>query len=353
MNFLSAITGFFSGTFLTPLFFWFLWLIPVVILLYLLKLRRTEVVISSTMLWRKSLQDLTANAPFQRLRKNLLLFLQILILLALVAALARPFMRAEGAAGANICLLVDCSASMQTLEGETTRLDLAKEKALALVNEMKRGDKAMVVTFGHGATVACELSDDRVRLRRAIRAIEAGDTRTSIRDALLVAHSLKLQNADLRLVILSDGNIADIKELGTRVPDATFVSFSQVGESTNNAGIVGFSLRKPQEGQGEQQTFALVHNAHTEPLETTLSLLEEGRKVNERRLVLPRGESQVAIATIPETEGTREFRLVLPLFDDEVNTENNEARVSVKVVKRTLRVLLIAGNPGREYFYLV
>jgi len=90
----STFSAFMQGLFITPAFLWFLAAIPVIIILYLLKLRRTEVVISSTLLWLRSLQDLTANAPFQRLRKNLLLLLQILIALALGLALARPYMRA-------------------------------------------------------------------------------------------------------------------------------------------------------------------------------------------------------------------------------------------------------------------
>ena len=59
-------------------------------MLYVPRLRRREVKISSTMLWQRLMQDREANMPWQKLRCNLLL-LQLLILAALVLALGRPF----------------------------------------------------------------------------------------------------------------------------------------------------------------------------------------------------------------------------------------------------------------------
>ena len=65
--------------FLAPLaLLWLLLLVPAIVLLYLLKLRRREVVVSSIMLWTRLLQEAQANAPFQKLRRHLLLLLQLL-----------------------------------------------------------------------------------------------------------------------------------------------------------------------------------------------------------------------------------------------------------------------------------
>ena len=69
---------------------WGMLVLPAVVLLYFLKRKRNEHVISSTLLWKQATQDLRVNSPFQRLRKNLLLLLQLLILALVVFALAGP-----------------------------------------------------------------------------------------------------------------------------------------------------------------------------------------------------------------------------------------------------------------------
>src|ERR671921_1522633 len=97
--------------------------IPALLVLYFLKLRRKEVPVASTLLWRKAVQDLQVNAPFQKLRRNLLLLLQMLLLLLLLLALSRPVTHYTPGAGQISVLLIDRSASMATkdddLKGKT------------------------------------------------------------------------------------------------------------------------------------------------------------------------------------------------------------------------------------------
>ena len=77
--------------FLAPFAFFFAAAIPVVIAFYLLKRKRVVKLVSSTLLWQKFLAETQASAPFQRLRHNWLLILQLLMLILVICALARPY----------------------------------------------------------------------------------------------------------------------------------------------------------------------------------------------------------------------------------------------------------------------
>src|SRR3954470_22720341 len=104
--------------------------VPVgIIALYFLKLRRRPVQVPSTLLWRRSLEDLHVNSLFQRLRRNLLLFLQLLMLVLAMLALTGPRLRGSSTPGQRFVLAVDDSASMSATDVAPDRLSRAKDEA--------------------------------------------------------------------------------------------------------------------------------------------------------------------------------------------------------------------------------
>ena len=81
--------------------------VPLLLLLYFLKLRRQVLRMPSTLLWSSVTEDLQANVPFQRLRWSVLLLLQLLLVAALLAALARPVVQAGRGAASRMIILID------------------------------------------------------------------------------------------------------------------------------------------------------------------------------------------------------------------------------------------------------
>jgi hypothetical protein len=180
--------------------------IPTLLILYFLKLRRRDVEISTTLLWKKAIQDMQANAPFQRLRRNILLFLQMLALLAALFAIAQPQFSGSSGVGTRHVIMIDRSASMSAEDekddsGVTlSRLDKAKRDALKVVEALREpdlldrtrggtGDQAMVIAFDTSAKALQAFTSDKGALRRAIESISPSDAPTSIAEAFRLARA--------------------------------------------------------------------------------------------------------------------------------------------------------------------
>src|SRR5205814_9379559 len=127
--------------FLAPMALWFAAAIPVVILFYLLKRKRVVKLVSSTLLWQKFLAETQASAPFQKLRHNWLLILQLLMLALAIFALARPYFSGRLAGGNLQVLILDASASMQCTDETPSRFEKARVEALKLVNSLRATDR--------------------------------------------------------------------------------------------------------------------------------------------------------------------------------------------------------------------
>ena len=112
-----------------------LFAIPV-ILLYMLKLRREKHEVSSIMLWQMVLQDRQANRPWQKLRRNLLLILQLIILAALVTALIQPAVPGDAISNAQVIVILDASASMQAVDVPPSRFEAARREIRAIIDTL-------------------------------------------------------------------------------------------------------------------------------------------------------------------------------------------------------------------------
>jgi hypothetical protein len=235
-----------------------LWLLPLagaIILLYLLKLKRKEKVVSSVFLWRQAIQDVQANAPFQKLRKNLLLFIQLAVLLIVMMALARPFARAVGLSGQNMVLIIDSSASMKATDVGKSRFGEAKRIALASVDKMGRGDSMLVIAASSKTHVASAFTTDKKALVAAISTLEPSDTRANLREAMVLALSLVAKKKNPQIVVLSDGGFAPVTDIQ---PGTAKINFIRLGRRSDNVGIVALDARKTL--SGTQQVFIGIRN---------------------------------------------------------------------------------------------
>lgn len=269
-------------SFLAPAAFGLLLLVPIIILMYLLKLRRTDQVVSSVYLWRRMVRDLEANAPWQRLRRNLLLLLQILFVLLMVASLARPFVWSQGSSGQAAILIVDVSASMAAVDTPPSRMDAAREQAHRLVDGLPDSARATVIAAGDGAQVLVSSSQDRLEIHRAIDRLQAIAGKSDLTAALELASAVAARQPETDILILSDGGVALPERLALRGR----VSYYPIGISGENQAVSLLSVGLPP-GGGTLTVFAQVSNY------TPQESLQGGSQTN-RRLTIFADERLVA-----------------------------------------------------------
>lgn len=324
--------------FLAPAAFAFAATIPVVIVFYLLKRKRVVKLVSSTILWQKFLAETQASAPFQKLRKNWLLILQILLLLLAVLALSRPYFAAKMKPAQLRVLILDASASMQATDESPSRFEKARAEALKWVDTLANNEQMVVVQAGANTEVKQSATGEKAALRRALQACVCSDGPTRLVPALRMAESLVRDQRGAQIHLFSDGAVPDLSEFENK---ALPLVYHKVGHSSNNAGITALDVRANPENARQRAVYVSIANSSSNSLQTDLELLFEGHLLETRPLTLPAGATtpQVFLAT-QTRDGV--FNLRLGLKDD--LAADNQASI-VSLLPRPVKVLLVTrGN---------
>ena len=164
---------------------------PIIILLYFLRLKRKPIVVPSTFLWKKSIEDLHVNRLMQWLRANVLLLMQILAVLAMIYGVLGPRIHGAVSGGRYYIILIDNSASMSATDTTETknRLEWAKREALKEIDAATDSDFGMVIVSNDAAEIRQSYTSNRAALRRAVENVETTQRPTRLNEALSLAAS--------------------------------------------------------------------------------------------------------------------------------------------------------------------
>jgi uncharacterized membrane protein len=270
-------------TFLSPLAFALLGLTLPLVLLYFLKVRRRERRVSSLLLWETLLRDREASAFFQRLQRDPLLILQLLALVALTLALARPLATVMGEGARKVVVVLDGSASMKARDLGPARFDVAAAEAAALVRRLGEGAEVMVIEAGVQPTVLAPLGRDRDRALGAIRAAHARDLPNRLPEAVRTARALVGADPRAEIHVFTDGAFAPLTGEVAADPRVRWVG---VGRGSHNVGITSLSVRKTYSGSFEYQAFLSLVNYSPEARTFDFTLEVDGRPLAERSVTL-------------------------------------------------------------------
>lgn len=183
---------------LWPLFF--LAAVPMIILLYLLKPKGTDYLISSNLLWKRLLKNEQSRTFFEKFVHNILMYLQILIIGLLVVALMSPFIQKDGRGGRKV-LLIDTSASMQHVGASgKSRLEEAVGQACDHVRTAQDTRFSVVTADAAGARILAVDITDTDSLVRTLQGIECSDSGGGLTQAQAALDTLAGQGLPVRIM---------------------------------------------------------------------------------------------------------------------------------------------------------
>ncbi len=327
---------------MTFLNFWalsFAALAPVIVLLYLLKIRRKPHAVSTLMFWERVLQENRRRALFQRLRNLLSLLLHLLIFALILLALARPTFDRIIREGSSVVVILDARARMQAIEpnGES-RFAAAIRAAQEYTGQAGELRQIAILTADAEPRIAVPFSGDEKLLRERLSQLRATDAGGSLEPAIALATNLLASRAgDRRIVVLTDR--PQPVTPGSIIP----VEHISVASPLPNVAITRFAARPMLASPETTELMLEVANFGPAPIDTEVEIALDGRRIDVRPFRLAPGQRSVQITPILPTarEAAQRGWITARLGTPDALTVDDTAYATVALPQK-LSVLLIS-----------
>ena len=244
----------------------FLSLIPLVIL-YLIKPKPIEKIVPSLMFLIKNQRRATKNSFFQKLLRNLVFLLQLLALSLMAFSIASPYITTtEAVVSQNTVIIIDASASSQTINNGKTRF----ESSIDIAKDYLQGKISIIVASDTTETILEDGTKNRAL--SLLQTIEPKDTKTNIEGALYEAESI-LNKRNGRIIVISDFIVNDVNELlkAKRILSSKGINveFISTWNKAKNIGIIDLDIDK-------YNIAVYVKNFNDDDAEITAALVKDG-----------------------------------------------------------------------------
>jgi Ca-activated chloride channel family protein len=277
-----------------------------VVVLYILKLRRRPIPVPFASLWQRVLRDREATTLFSQLKRLLSLLLQLALLALMLGALGDPRLAATATTGRHVIVLVDASASMKATDvpqvparaGEAasprTRLDVAKERLRNVVRGLSGVDRMLVAELDAAVTPLSTMTGDVAELEKAVDGVRAADVRANYAAGLRFAIDSLRGLSNPEIVVASDGALGEPVD-GRGVVDLTGVKLTYVkaGDATEsrNVAVTGLSVRRYPLDKSRYEVLVEITNTMERTATVELELLGDGKVTDLTELTLAGKES--------------------------------------------------------------
>jgi hypothetical protein len=302
-----------------------------------------------------------------RLKQYLLLALRMVTVALLAMALARPVWNEGAAAGLksrNVVLILDCSASMGTVEAGRSRMEAARDAALHLLAMLESGDRASLLTPGNAQAESSRNFTSDIRMLSArVVAARPGVGRADMAAELDRAADLLTNNGpgrSGRIVIVCDRQAVNWTDATSAFArnwrkrfgdDPPQVVVTPIGtDSVDNVAVESVRIASPPIIRGEQAAVEVKlrswgHDAHPS---VPVTLSADGRVIGHKTVSLGADDTATArFGLVLAGIGSHRLTAAIPAL----GMENDDSLEAAIEVVQPLKVLIVSGDendvPGR------
>lgn len=319
--------------FLSPMYFLFLLAIPFVIFLYLLRTRRQTVMVPSVYLWKRYTREEQRYSLFKKILRDILLILQILIVILITLGLVRPAIPTSVKIN-NVVFIIDTSCSMQSKDIKPSRFELARNKALEVLDSLDRGTNIALFSSDSKTRFILDYTADRGLIKKAINSLSPTDTEGKILETLTYIEKMN-KKPDI-IYLFTDGAFGE--DIPSNLPMNIFI----FAKGDNNVGITSVSARDIGI-KGEKEIFINVQNFSSRERSVPFQVWEGERLVESSVIDLEKNDSK-GITVGPKVWKSMVRVVIYP--NDELPADDRAYLTFPKVKPSVL--LVTAGNPYLE-----
>lgn len=275
-------------------------------LLYLLRMRRRQVVVPFAALWEQVSRETETRKLWRRLRRLVSWLIQLAVLALICLALGDPRPDVWLRDPVTLAIVVDHSASMagnENEEGEEatrTRLEAALGRARAELGALGPADRAVVITAGTEIDVPAPLGREPSQQIASLDGIEAQPGEADLARALALARNALSGHPGPRILVLTDGALdqasLDALDKCTAREDVTCEVATFTGDDANVA-ITAFAARRYPGARDKVEVLIEVHNLGSAAASVVLDVEADGLSVGRRALELPAGARSREVLT--------------------------------------------------------
>ena len=190
-------------TFLYPLGLIGLIGVPLLILIYILRSKYNEQTVPSTYLWTLSEKFFKRRNPLSGLTGIISLILQILAVIFISLAIARPIFTVPNSAS-EYCFILDGSGSMNTKNGAKTCFELGKEEIEDRIKDSNLGSTYTLVFLSGDSSVVYERISDKDLAIDMLRDLQCTDGEVDYSEGIAKAQEYFDINSSALVYLVTD-----------------------------------------------------------------------------------------------------------------------------------------------------